>query len=284
MSNGTVVATLIATYNGAAFLRSQLDSLLAQRQPNVSFVVRDDQSKDMTIFILDEYVERYAPKLRMISDEKGNLGVTKNFETLLCETDADYYFLSDQDDIWQSDKIERFMKEFKALEAEEGAVPLLIHSDATVIDAEGRTIAASLWEYKRLFPALNVRPSQLIFNNTATGCCMAFNRKAKEAALPFPKKIPMHDWWIAFSTSRKGRVHFIPDRTILYRVHGGNIVGAEKADAQFLLRRLKDVFPVLARYFRMLAAARFRVNIIAAVYWKMKVYFKRFSKKEARAS
>lgn len=46
------VQILMSTYNGASYLKTQLDSILNQTYTNVSVLVRDDGSTDGTCAIL----------------------------------------------------------------------------------------------------------------------------------------------------------------------------------------------------------------------------------------
>lgn len=96
------VAVLMATYNGERFLREQLDSLLNQKDVTVKILVRDDNSKDSTVSILEEYKSKSL--LQWYTGE--HLGVEKNFLDLLRHApEADYYAFCDQDDVWDDNKL-----------------------------------------------------------------------------------------------------------------------------------------------------------------------------------
>ena len=71
---------LMSTYNGAEYIREQLDSLLEQdceKYAKASFQIqiRDDGSVDGTQDILEEYAVRYPGKLRWYQGE--NVGVIR---------------------------------------------------------------------------------------------------------------------------------------------------------------------------------------------------------------
>ena len=98
------VAILLATYNGEKYLREQIDSILKQNGVDLTLYVRDDGSTDGTIDLLKEYVvNTKAVKL----DIGKNLGVGNSFMQLLydCPNDFDFYAFSDQDDIWDENKL-----------------------------------------------------------------------------------------------------------------------------------------------------------------------------------
>lgn len=102
------VLVLMSTYNGEKYLREQLDSILAQKDVDVTILVRDDGSKDSTVEILEEYKNAY-PEIIIL--EKGkNIGCRGSFFWLIKEAaknfkDFDYYAFSDQDDIWFENKL-----------------------------------------------------------------------------------------------------------------------------------------------------------------------------------
>ena len=99
------VAVVMCTYNGERFLRQQLDSILAQTYPLSEIIVQDDRSTDSTVAILRDY-ERRDQRLRVYVNDR-NLGFNLNFKTACMRATADFIAISDQDDIWLSDKIER---------------------------------------------------------------------------------------------------------------------------------------------------------------------------------
>lgn len=100
--NTKSVQVVMSTYNGEKYLKEQIDSILSQEGVDVRLYIRDDGSSDRTTDILASYQEHKNVKI-----EKGNnLGFAKSFLTALDECDeADYYAFSDQDDVWEKDKL-----------------------------------------------------------------------------------------------------------------------------------------------------------------------------------
>ena len=96
---------LLATYNGEKYLREQLDSILNQTYENIQLIISDDCSKDDTRNILKQYEEKDRRVKVYYQDE--NIGCIKNFEFLLKQVKNKIYMLSDQDDIWMPEKIEK---------------------------------------------------------------------------------------------------------------------------------------------------------------------------------
>ena len=99
------VDVLVATYNGEKYLREQLDSIIKQTYKNIRILISDDCSKDRTQEILQEY-EKKDDRIKIFLHDR-NLGSNKNFEFLLRQVESKFYMLSDQDDVWLPEKIEK---------------------------------------------------------------------------------------------------------------------------------------------------------------------------------
>ncbi|EEY35290.1 glycosyltransferase, partial [Pseudoleptotrichia goodfellowii] len=106
---------LLATYNGEKYLEEQLYSILNQSYPNINLLIRDDGSKDKTVDIIKKYAQK-DERIKFIEDDLGNLGFLKNFEKLLEHSEENYIMFSDQDDIWNPDKIEKSYKKIRETE------------------------------------------------------------------------------------------------------------------------------------------------------------------------
>ncbi len=98
----------MCTYNGEKYVKQQLDSILQQTYPLYEIIIQDDNSKDGTWQILQDYASRYS--LIQIYQNQPALGVNGNFFSAMHKATGDYIALSDQDDIWHSDKIENQIK------------------------------------------------------------------------------------------------------------------------------------------------------------------------------
>lgn len=98
------VSVVMCTYNGALYLRQQLDTIINQTYPIHELIVQDDQSTDDTMAILEEYAARYP--FMQIHRKRQRKGINDNFFTAMTYATGDYIALSDQDDVWESTKIE----------------------------------------------------------------------------------------------------------------------------------------------------------------------------------
>lgn len=221
------VAVLMATFDGAAHLPAQLDSLFAQTVRDWTLAVRDDGSTDGTQAILDDYARRFPGRIRRLETPAVRMGAKGSFGALLQECTSDAIFFADQDDVWLPHKIERSLAVLNALEDAHGRdTPMLVHTDLRPVDASLAPLTDSYWRYHGLDFQRGERLGRLLVRNVVTGCATLVNRPLRDLALPLPDAAFMHDWWLALVASAFGRVQAIPEATVLYRQHAANAIGA----------------------------------------------------------
>lgn len=238
---------LLSTYNGEKYLAQQLDSILAQTDQDWSLLIRDDGSSDKTKEIIDQYVSLHPTQIKQLASDK-NLGVVNSFGTLLQESDSDYFFFCDQDDVWLPNKIELTKAKMKEEEMNHPESPIAIFTDLRVVDEELQTICNSFWEYSKINPIILSTFDELCVHPAATGCTMMINKKGKECSLPFNDDVRMHDAWIILSILKNdGHINFIKDQTMLYRQHVGNVVGAINENDSYFLNRIKEIKNVIKK-------------------------------------
>lgn len=218
------VDILLATYNGARFLKEQLDSILKQTHTEFRLIISDDKSTDKTRAIIEEY----AAKDNRIEYhfQKKNLGVIKNFEFLLKKVESDYFMFSDQDDIWKENKIELSLAKLKEDDAD------LVYSDLEVVDRDLKTIYKSYWKLKGLENKVKKYNNfeALYLNNFITGCTMLSKKKFIDLILPLPtkSKYVLHDYWVSLIVSQHGVLTYVKEPLIKYRQHKDNKIGSRK--------------------------------------------------------
>lgn len=202
-----MISVAMATCQGERWIGPQVSSILEQLGPRDELVVADARSTDRTLEIVRDLAGDRARIVEGI--RRGSPPAT--FEAALRECRGDTLFLSDQDDVWLPGKVER------CAAALSGPAPLVLH-DAKVVDAEGRVVAGSFFERRRIragFWSNLWRPGYL-------GCALAFRRELLDRALPFPAAVPMHDWWLGLLAERRGGVARVAEPLILHRRHGAN--------------------------------------------------------------
>ena len=213
----------LATYNGAAFVRDQVASILPQLGPADELIAVDDASSDDTVSILESF---HDSRIRILRHQV-NRGVIATFAHALCEAEGDIVFTSDQDDVWREDKIEKIKSRF-VLRPDLS----LVVSDVVVIDGCSRQIADS-WMRNKTFHA------GLLWNlmrNQYLGCTMAFRRYILDFVLPIPDDTPMHDMWIGMVNEIYGKAEFIREPLVFYRRHGNNVTTGKHAPIVQMLR------------------------------------------------
>jgi len=241
------VAVLLSTYNGAAFLEAQLDSLLAQRGVEVEVFARDDGSSDATREILARYAAHW-PALAEVSRE-ANLGPAMSFlERLATAPEGfDGYAFCDQDDVWLPDKLSRAAAQLaKVAEAR----PALYCSGVTCVDAELRPLGAAPIKDDPRF-------EHLIFENIAFGATVVMNPAAARLVRSRRPRsgVAMHDWWCALVTAAFGEVTYDPRPSVLYRQHGGNEIGQASARVGEIWRLMRKFAKAPRRFYPVHAQA-----------------------------
>src|SRR5262245_40587271 len=116
----STIDILLATYNGAAYLAEQLDSIEAQTHPNWRLIARDDGSTDGTLAVIETFRARHSEKVVVLRDEDGNIGLVQNFSRLMEASTAPYAAFCDQDDVWLPEKLSLCLERMRDLEAEHG--------------------------------------------------------------------------------------------------------------------------------------------------------------------
>ena len=227
---------LMATYNGEKYVAEQIESILNQTYKNIRLVISDDCSSDNTKNILKKYEEK--DERVKVFYQKQNLGYIKNFEFLLKQIENDIYMLSDQDDFWLPEKIE---KTYKTL-IEENAD--LVFSDLEVVDSNLKTIYPSFNDFMLLTRKINKYINSYKANylyNCVTGCTLMSRKKFIDKILPLPSKsrYVAHDHWIGIIVGLNGKLSYMPEKYIKYRQHDNNEIGTNKISHKF--RKMQEV-------------------------------------------
>lgn len=201
-----MISVCIATYNGENYIYQQLESILKQIGDSDEVIISDDTSTDRTLDIVTSFDDK---RIKIFRNQKFKSPIF-NFENALNHAKGSIIFLSDQDDIWHENKVERMIN---ALDEADMAV-----CDCVFIDDSGDVIVESYFELVKSSSGVirNLR------KNTYFGCCMAFKKDILKKALPFPKDIPMHDIWLGFVSDMFFKTVFLNEKLTYYRKHNNN--------------------------------------------------------------
>lgn len=209
--NRPQISIAMATYNGAPFLKTQLDSLAQQKRPPLELVVCDDQSTDATFSVLKNF-EKTAPfPVRVYTNER-RLGYKQNFMKAASSCEGDVIAFCDQDDIWNENKIAVVTNAFQNAEC------LVVSHDFSVMFSDGR----------RSIPSYFAQLERSGFSHAVgiKGCTMAFQKTLIDRlGWPGPQSGWAHDAWIALIGTALNRRGYIAQSLIQHRIHGNNTSG-----------------------------------------------------------
>jgi glycosyltransferase involved in cell wall biosynthesis len=209
------------TFNGGPFVGAQLASILAS--PQVSEVlVSDDGSTDDTAAIVRAWPD---PRVQWL--EGPRQGLIRNVESLLARARGDLIFLADQDDVWLPGKVDAMTNALRDAD--------LAVCDCSVTDDVLSIVHPSFFALLRSGPGV----ARNLVRNSYLGCCIAMRRDLLRQALPFPDRVPMHDWWLGLVADAFGRVVFVPQVLVLYRRHGANASSTAEVSRTSLRTRLR---------------------------------------------
>lgn len=233
------VLVLLSSYNGDRYIGQQIDSILQQKDVEVSILIRDDGSKDKTKAIIREYTQKFPEKIFFL--DEGNVGVIESFRILIkiaAERHAgfDYYAFSDQDDIWMEDKLkagadamDKASETYKLYYCE----PLMVDENLTAIGRDRRlaNIKGTLGESFIIAPTLGCT---MIFSNSLLMCLSKITDTNMSC---------IHDGF-AYRTALALGANITHDLTphIFYRQHSNNAIGGRQTFIKRWKRRAKFFF------------------------------------------
>lgn len=253
------------TFQGAAYLKAQMDSILGQSIPVQEIIVCDDGSTDGTREILASYAAEY-PQIQLHFNKK-NLGTIANMQQCLRKTTGDLIFLADQDDVWLPIKVEKTLAFFqKNPEAD------AVFSNADIIDEVGETqFGMTLWDIIGFpYGEVDLADFERRVDNVVTGAGLAFKRNPELLEKNIPQ-IPglLHDGWIGLYFAAKNTLKATPEKLFQYRSHANQQVGGKVKERQGLLDfnlALYDGVPVMKDFATWKAAMKRLYNNLDLPY------------------
>jgi glycosyltransferase involved in cell wall biosynthesis len=210
----TSVAVVVATYNGASFLLAQLESIAQQTHKPAQIIIVDDASSDDTVRIANNFADAH-PEVLVVQNET-RLGYIKNFEKGMLLATASYVALSDQDDIWVSNKLEKLLFAI--------GDQMLAYSDSELIDANGGLLHQKMSSIKNQLAYHS--PVMYAIGAWAPGHAMLFKKELINKAVPFPALVT-HDFWLGFVATCYSKVIYVNEPLVHYRQHTQNAIGAD---------------------------------------------------------
>ncbi len=217
------ISVCIATYNGEKYIAEQLSSIVTQLPHNSEIIISDDNSTDDTLRIIEDFGDSRITVIK----NNAKAGVVTNFQNAINFSSRQTIYLADQDDIWDPEKIEMTLPSLQS--------NLLICHDCSLINKNGELLKPSLFKTNDAKPGI----VKNLARNSYTGCCMAFRRELLDYALPFPKKIYMHDIWLGLIAECYGKVSFIDGKLVQFRRHDTTLTSTGAISTNSFSRRIQ---------------------------------------------
>jgi len=218
--NTPPLSVLLASYNGERYIEEQLKSIAAQTYTDFQLIICDDNSQDETVRIIEKFRAKH-PRI-VLHQNTTTLGYVKNFEKLIGLCHTPYMALCDQDDIWKPDKLEKQMRYMHMTEAENKTIPVLIHSDLSVHNANGTQLHPSYFAYRGYALGSKKDLGHILGPCGVMGNTILFNQALKKLILPFPPMLTNHDYWIALISELFGTRVTLDTPLVRYRLHTHN--------------------------------------------------------------
>lgn len=235
----------VASYRGAAYVREQLESILAQLGPHDEVVVVDDASPDDSVDVIRGIDDS---RIHLI-EQPVNRGYVRTFEHALLESRGDVVLLADQDDVWAPGRVDAMRRALANADVVAGNLDLL---------GEARPISGPLgireWRLPRVGRRAPIRNALGVLGGVMPyfGCAMGFRRSFAHRVTPFPNWLyESHDLWLALVGNLAGEMVHIDDVVTLRRLHDSN---ASPSRPRSIVHVLRSRLLVL----RMIVAARGR--------------------------
>ena len=218
----------LCTYNGASYIQEQIESILNQTMPVDEIVVCDDGSTDNTIHIIQEIATSVTGKIRLIKNPT-NLGLCTNFINAISLCKGDIIFLSDQDDVWHKNKVEKlthYLIQHPKID--------LAFSDATLMGGRfnGQRMSDNLnfpKENRKMFLA-GLAFELSLYQVYALGASMAVRKKLIDQIIQKKPILNSHDHFLQFEASARNAIAYLDEPLYNYRIHneqtsnaGGNM-------------------------------------------------------------
>lgn len=222
------ISVAFIVYNGAKYMRTQLDSILAQMHKVDEIIVCDDASSDTTKEILEEYKKSY-PDLFFLHYNNKNLGHTENIEKAIQACTGELILLADQDDYWETNKVETIVKWFEQNQTMNG-----VFTSGSIMNSNGELENKyELWDAMS-FPHKAIKNGEdlkLYINtveNSVTGATLAIRNNLAFLKKPFPViKHLVHDRWLAINLAETNSLGILNQKLIRYRIHSEQTIGGK---------------------------------------------------------
>ncbi len=235
------IGIALTLYNGEQFIERQLESIRIQTVKPDRVVMCDDGSKDNTVEIVKDYIKKYnlEDSWQLIINEK-NLGYVGNFYKGIGLLDTDLVFLSDQDDLWLSDKLEKMSQVMN----ENSKINLLSCKHGIVDFDDNRMHSILEKEGKSTLSLTSISTDDIMRAYRWPGMAMCIRKSFFESIYPYIKELRLaHDMIFAVCASDINSFYEYDYIGVLHRRHSNNLANEESRIFKLLNleRKLRDI-------------------------------------------
>lgn len=225
-----IISVAMAVFNGEKYIEGQLQSILNQTVKPDEIVISDDGSKDGTLDLVHSFVEDNPNLAIIILTDNKKHGFCQNFQHAIENCSGDVIILSDQDDVWHPEKVERTISFY-----ETHPDALLMFHDADTIDEKGQPRSGKIDSVAKNLISIRYGKSDLVklarddflpvvsTQILVHGMVISFRNELLKIAFPFPSGLISHDFWLFFCAIAADRCWYIDENLVSYRRHGENL-------------------------------------------------------------
>lgn len=207
-----LVSVAMAAYNGEKYISEQLQSIVDQTYRNIEIIITDDKSTDNTVQVIRDFQKRYSNIFLFCNTE--NLGITRTFENSFKNCNGDLIAISDQDDIWELNKIEVMVKEIGKEDA--------LYSNSRLIDRNGNCLDVDFKSFMNSQSYYSGAP--FLLTKGIPGHNILIKTDFIKKLLPFPDGV-LFDKWISYCAGANNGLKYIDKPLVRYRQHENNAIG-----------------------------------------------------------
>jgi glycosyltransferase involved in cell wall biosynthesis len=209
------VSGILITFNQHLFIRSALESVLAQTYP-LDLVIADDASEDGTFAVMESILKNYSGhhRIRLLRASR-NRGICRNQNAALQLTEGELVVLFEGDDVSTAERVDRLVTAYRERGGEVGALGSAVRK----MDRHGAISETLTW------PVSRGDAAQLLQGKwPVAGCGLAIRRDCFSDIGPITHRLISGDiaLWMRAAFLRAGGMAFIPDALVDYRIHGDN--------------------------------------------------------------
>lgn len=263
-----MISLIMTTYNGEQLIIEQLDSIRMQTQKPDQVTIFDDCSKDNTVAVVREYIKKYELVTWSITKNEVNKGYSFNFTDAMKVAKGDLIFLSDQDDIWLPDKIEKMAKIM-----EKNITIELLASNVEIFYNGKAPQKVNFEQFSRKKELIHIKGYKRWIKPARPGCSMCFRSSLLEdyEALWF-NEYP-HDCLLWGLAVLKGTAYIYNKTTLKFRRHDLNTSNCGGGCIKYRIQELNREIEIMLRM--EMFVEKKKINIAKFIQEQLKVYRKR---------